>query len=277
MNNQATQSMYEDQKVISQYMEFHYGDSYFGVPNYPKQCADLCIKVCKDNGVPLEKALDLGCSVGRSTFELATAFEKVVGLDLSTGFITAAEQFQQEGTYEIAVPTEGHLSEKKALSLKALNLTDTVRRVNFAVEDAGKLDLSIYGRNDLIFCGNLIDRLSDPTEVLQNIHKYLNPKGIFVNVSPYTWLEVFSSKSKWVGGYVDQAGKEVKTHDGLKKILGATFKEVAEARDVEFVIRETKREYQHAFAHATFWQKIVDKKKGLLNSWKKNILFFSGG
>ena len=258
MNNQATQSMYEDQKVISQYMEFHYGDTYFGVPNFPKQCADLCIKVCKDNGVPLKKALDLGCAVGRSTFELATTFEKAVGLDLSTGFITAAKQFQQEGTYEIAVPTEGDLREKKTLSLKALNLAETASRANFAVEDAGKLDLGIYGGNDLIFCGNLIDRLSDPIEFLQNIHKYLNPKGIFVNVSPYTWLEDFSSKSKWVGGYVDQEGKEVKTHDGLKKILGATFKEVAEAKDVLFVLRETKRKYQYTLAHATFWQKIVD-------------------
>ena len=38
-------------------------------------------------GRPCRRALDMGCAVGRTTFELANAFEYVVGLDFSARFI----------------------------------------------------------------------------------------------------------------------------------------------------------------------------------------------
>ena len=167
MNNQTTQSMYDDQKVVSQYMEFHYGDAYFNVPNYPRACAEHCIKVCKENNVATKSALDLGCAVGRSSFELASAFDKVTGVDLSSGLISAAKKIQSEGDYPIAIPMEGDLVEKKTLSLKQLGLAETLPKVTFAVEDAGKLDIANYNSYDLIFCGNLIDRMSDPIDFLQ--------------------------------------------------------------------------------------------------------------
>jgi len=34
----------------------------------------------------MKKALDLGCAVGRSTFDLAKQYEEAVGIDLSARF-----------------------------------------------------------------------------------------------------------------------------------------------------------------------------------------------
>lgn len=58
-------SHYETDKLLSEYAEFHYGDTYFGVPNFSKALAKLAIAAMGNK--PSRKALDLGCASGRST------------------------------------------------------------------------------------------------------------------------------------------------------------------------------------------------------------------
>jgi hypothetical protein len=72
-------SQYETDKLLSEYAEFHYGDNYFGVPNFSKALADLAIRAM--GGKPARNALDLGCAAGRASFELARHFERVTGID----------------------------------------------------------------------------------------------------------------------------------------------------------------------------------------------------
>jgi 2-polyprenyl-3-methyl-5-hydroxy-6-metoxy-1,4-benzoquinol methylase len=47
---------------------------------------------CKSRGVPTTRALDIGCAVGRTSFELSKAFDAVIGIDYSHSFIGAAQQ-----------------------------------------------------------------------------------------------------------------------------------------------------------------------------------------
>lgn len=54
-------------------MGFHYGEDSLGVENYPAACSKLCIEKAKQHNVK-GRALDLGCSVGRTTIELAEHF-----------------------------------------------------------------------------------------------------------------------------------------------------------------------------------------------------------
>ena len=51
-------SNYETDKMLSEYAEFHYGDSYFGVANFPKALADIAIEAMAAK--PAHKALDIG-------------------------------------------------------------------------------------------------------------------------------------------------------------------------------------------------------------------------
>ncbi len=51
----------------------------------------LC-QFCKTRGVPTTRALDIGCAVGRTSFELSKAFDAVIGIDYSHSFIGAAQQ-----------------------------------------------------------------------------------------------------------------------------------------------------------------------------------------
>lgn len=77
---------YESDRQLSEYAEFHYGDTYFDVANFPQALAQLAIKTLGDR--PHSKALDLGCATGRASFELARHFDRVIGVDFSARFIT---------------------------------------------------------------------------------------------------------------------------------------------------------------------------------------------
>ncbi len=62
------ETMYETDTAVSQYCEAHYGQTYFGVENFPVKCARICLEYMHNR--PRKRALDLGCAVGRATFEL---------------------------------------------------------------------------------------------------------------------------------------------------------------------------------------------------------------
>lgn len=64
-----------------------------------------------------------------------------------------------------------------------------------------------------------------------------------------------NKKEFWLGGYKDENNKEVKTIDTLKEILGKHF-ELIHVENVEFVIKETQRKYQHSVAEVSVWRKI---------------------
>ena len=105
---------------------------------------------------------------------------------------------------------------------------------------------------DLVLAANLIDRLYDPRRFLETIHERLNPGGVLVVTSPYTWLEEFTKKENWLGG-VRQAGEPYWTLDALREILSRHFEPLDEPQNLEFVIRETRRKFQHTVAEVTAW------------------------
>ncbi len=73
--------------------------------------------------------------------------------------------------------------------------------------------------------------------------------------SPYTWLEEHTKKEEWVGGFKED-GENVSTLDGLKKVLSSHFKLIQGPQALPFVIRETRRKFQHTLSEVTIWEKI---------------------
>ena len=89
--------------------------------------------------------------------------------------------------------------------LSELGLDRVADRVEFFQGDATNLKPQFTGY-DLILAANLIDRLNDPKKFLETVHERLNPGGVLVITSPYTWLEEFTKKENWLGGY-SQSGR----------------------------------------------------------------------
>ena len=246
------EAMYETDAAVSQYCEAHYGQTYFGVENFPVECVRICLEFMQDR--PRRRALDLGCAVGRATFELAREFDVVTGLDFSARFIRIAHQMQQKGVIHYQLVEEGEIVSFHEKRLADFGLESLKDRVEFFQADAANLKAR-FSNYDLIYAGNLLDRLYDPGRFLENIQDRVNLGGLLVLTSPYTWLEEFTKREKWVGG-IRKDGEPYFTTQGLQESLSAHFRMIDQPRNIEFVIRETRRKFQHTISQMTVWERI---------------------
>ncbi|QWD80394.1 5-histidylcysteine sulfoxide synthase [Polynucleobacter sp. MWH-Spelu-300-X4] len=247
-------SSYETDAMVSMYDEFHYGDEAFGVPNFMKALSELSIDAHRQHGNGSQaRALDLGCATGRATFELAQVFDKVIGIDFSARFIQVGLRMAETGSIRYTIPEEGDLVSYHERRLDTLGLSGTAKKVEFWQGDACNLK-DIFTNFDLILAANLIDRLYSPRRFLDIVASRLNAGGLLVLASPYTWLEEYTKKSEWIGGF-KKDGESYTTLDGLKDILGSSFNLVEGPRAVPFTIRETRRKHQHTLSEVTVWKK----------------------
>lgn len=245
------QDQYETDFLAAQYCDAHYGEEHFGVPNFPVACARICLDLME--GREKGHALDLGCAVGRASFELARGgFRKVTGLDFSARFFRLATRMQEEGYLRYSMPEEGEIMSFHEIGLADLGLEDIRERVEFYQADACNLPDKFSGF-DLVLAANLIDRLYSPRRFLSTIHERMNPGGVLVLTSPYSWSEEFTKKEEWLGGY-REAGEPVWTLDVIKEALAPRFRLLGEPRQISFVIRETRRKFQHTIAEMTAWE-----------------------
>lgn len=243
---------YENDTTLAQYLEFNFGERWHGEANFPKALADAALSAM--DGRPLERALDIGCACGRTSFELARHFRHVDGIDFSHAFVNACQQVAREKRARYARPEEGELVTYQERTLDSLGLQEAAGRVAFHQGDACDLKPQFSGY-DLVLAGNLIDRLYQPSLFLETIHERINELGLLVIASPYTWLEEYTPKEHWVGGF-KKDGEDFSTFDGLKEMLAPHFRLLAEPRSLPFVIRETRNKFQHSFSELTVWEKI---------------------
>lgn len=242
---------YESDTLVAQYCDAHYGEEHFGVPNAPAACARVCLELME--GRTKGHALDLGCALGRSSFELARGgFRQVTGLDFSDSFCRLASRLQEEGGLRYALAEEGEIVSFREIVLADLGLDHVRQQVGFHRADACNLP-ELFTGYDLVLAANLIDRLHSPRRFLSTIQGRMNPGGVLVISSPYTWMEEHTSKGEWLGGY--REGEEpVWTLDGLREALKPHFRLLGEPRPLPFVIRETRRKFQHSIAELTAWE-----------------------
>ncbi len=246
-----TSSFYESDAAVEQYLLFHYGTPEQICPLLPEARAACgfpirCVKESLGD-IKLgksERALDLGCAVGRSSLELRRHFDEVVGIDFSGRFITAAQQMQRERHVAVCAHREGAVHDELSLDLSPDIRID---HVYFEQGDACALR-SDLGKFDFVLMANLIDRIPDPAKCLAGLPDLVHPKGWLVITSPYTWLEEYTPRAKWLDG------GERGTLDALKEFLMPAF-DLRRTFDLPFLIREHRRKYQWSIAEASVWQR----------------------
>ncbi len=247
-------NIYETDKLLAEYLLFHYGTPEEVLPHaggprealdYPARCVRECVDAAR---VPAAaRALDLGCAVGRSTFELARHCTEVVGIDFSRRFIDAADVLRTEGDLAFLRADEGALTTPCRAGVPP---EIDRQRVAFEVGDAMDLRAGL-GAFDVVLLANLIDRLRAPQRCLAQLPGLVKAGGQLIITSPYTWLEEFTPRANWLGGFA-RDGQPVKTRAGLEAALAEHFALVA-VRELPFLIREHARKFQWSVAEATIW------------------------
>ena len=254
-------NVYETLRLLDQYMLLHYGRDEDAMPYafgpkdaaaFPRRCAEWLVQQCGRFGIETTRALDIGCAVGGAAFELARSFPEVIGVDLSASFIAAANALKTEGRLEFKRHDEGEI---RADRVAVLAPGIDVGRVSFRQADACALPADLHGF-DAVLLANLLCRLPSPRACLERMggsRGVVRPGGLLMAVSPYTWMETFTPKDVWLGGFVRQ-GVTVRSIEGLHTLLDPDFELVDEA-EMPLLIREHARKFQYIVGHATAWRR----------------------
>jgi putative 4-mercaptohistidine N1-methyltranferase len=246
--------VYESDRYLNEYLLFHYGEAAevmaweFG-PRDAAGFAARCVSDCIELGAvgPEARALDLGCAVGRSSFELARYCTEVIGIDYSQSFIRAALEVRKNGRIHYDRTEEGVLTSRCVATVpEEIERT----RVHFEVGDALKLRASL-GDFDVVLAANLLCRLEDPIQLVLKFSQLVRAGGQLILVSPYSWSKEFTPMSKWLGGY-ENDGRRFETFVTLTKFLEPEF-ELVRTRELPFLIREHARKYQWNVSHGSVW------------------------
>lgn len=253
----AARRTYESEPLLGQYLSLHFGTAkellaglqpaveadvvlLASALDFPRRCGEAMVAFGEKVQSPFGRALDLGCAVGRSTFEMARRWRHVIGVDISASFIAAAQAMQAERHMEYTCKIEGDVQQSM---LATLGSNVDTSRVEFLVGDACALPAGV-GEVDAVLAANLLCRVPDPAACLCEISRVLAPGGLLMLTSPFTWLEEYTARECWVGG----RNPELRSASELKRALEREFEVVAEDQML-MAIRETARKFQLVVPH----------------------------
>lgn len=235
-------NIYETDKLVSEYLLFHYGtpDQILGWDHGPVSALGFPVRIAEQfSPGRADRALDLGCAVGRSTYELSRSAEEVIGIDFSQAFVEAATRMGLEKRATVERLEEAGITTPVELCLPA--------RVGQPVFEQGDaMDLrGDLGSFDRVLAANLLCRLPEPQRLLDRLPELVRPGGELVLTTPCTWLEEFTPPGNWPAGG---------TLAWLQRELAPAFL-LEDRRDEPFLIRETARKFQWTVALLTRWRR----------------------
>lgn len=246
-----TSSRYETQTALDEYLLFHYGSDDEQMPfdfgpkssaHFPIRCVTECLDVSILPSNP--RGLELGCAVGRSSFELARYCETVVAVDSSSSFISAARQIQREGLLEYSI-----LNEKGSTTKKVAKLPHGINPDCVAFRCCDVMDLFLESTSyHVVLAANLLCRLQNPSLFLALLPEVVSKGGQLILISPYSWSEEFTPQNHWI---VSEAKTPL---ESLQEKLENHF-DLHHIFDMPFLIREHWRKYQWGISQATIWRK----------------------
>ena len=253
----ATGQNYEDDALVSGYLLFHYGsveqvcagsEAAQWIPDTALQFPLATVWSTFENADAeqrVERALDLGCAVGRSTFELANLADEVIGVDFSEAFICAASRILNGESLRIRRADEGHCGEEIEISFPAAaELTEG--RVHFEAGDAINLRPHL-GAFDLVHAANLLCRLPNPRTFLDRLPELVRSGGQLVLATPCSWMTEFTPQ-------IEQPTADETTLDFLHRHLDEAF-EVISVQELPFAIREHSRKLQLSTSQTSLWRR----------------------
>jgi len=240
---------YESDEMLNRYLMMHWGednerfdDSFKTQVVFP-QVVELpiaCAELVRRFSTGKDRALDLGCAVGRTTFELAYDFKEMIGIDYSHQFIDAARHLQLHGTLKYNRKDQG----MQVTSLVAsVHPSIDRNRVRFEVGDACALPLTL-GDFDAVVLANVLCRLKTPVKCLermQGVNGLVKPGGILVMTTPFSWLPEYTPPENWLNSVEDIAA-----------IL--TDFELVHQQNLPFLLREHRRKFEYIIPLATVWK-----------------------
>lgn len=149
-------------------------------------------------------ALDIGCAVGRSTFEVATRTgELTLGIDLNFSLLRLAQTVLLEGRVQFPLKRTGIVYDQHEFDVHMPNRNN----VDFWACDASALPFDSEHFN-FISALNVLDTVNSPVAFLKSIDDALATNGALLLSTPYDWSPPVPLQN-WLGGH-----SQYQTHKG---------------------------------------------------------------
>ena len=158
---------------------------------------------CLDAGLdltgtaPQSPVLDIGCSVGRTSFELAKRSDGLVlGIDTHMPMLRMARQVLETGLVRYPRRRVGIVYDRREFEVEF----DEAERVDFWACDAMALPFRDSGFGTAVAL-NVIDCVNAPRDFLAGLSRLLRAGGTGVLSTPYDWSTGATPLETWIGGH----------------------------------------------------------------------------
>ena len=183
---------YNSYAMLSSYLWSHYSEFFNGsvaTDAYKKWAAGFTAQE--------GWALDIGCAVGRLTFEMSKTHDRAVGIDTSISFIRAARDLVSRKRLEFDLIMEGNIMERQSCDLDpGFEFGNT----EFVVADAMALPFRshCFATTSSV---NILEKVPDPAKHLSEANRVMEKAcARFLFSDPFSWDEAVSRTDLWLGG-----------------------------------------------------------------------------
>ena len=243
----------------------HYGDFDPAEPENPSMKPGSILTIFEKalqlpHTIPDEMIIDMGCGVGRSSFELAEVHDfPVLGIDLNFGMLRSATQIFKDNQYTYPKRKTGVVFETRQFPVHFPRKD----QVDFWVCDA----LNLPFKNNSFSLGlsfNLIDCVPNPVMLLREIARVMKKNSNIILTSPYDWSEGTTPYENWVGGHSQRSKFKGDPEKIFKTLFASTndtpalcegMEIMAEIADLPWSVRLHDHSMVHYFLHMVHLRK----------------------
>ena len=239
----------KDEALLSTYMDLHYGAGEMPYPLADSAATesfwDVAVSMAQpENGERPQASLDLGCSVGRYTFEMARVTDVAVGVDLNFRAVASAAGLSRTREVRYGRRVRGKRYEEIQVPYSP------PENVLFLVADA--LDPPFSAESfDLVAGLNLIDNVRYPLVLVGQMDALLKHGGCLILCSPYEWRHDICDPAEWLENDIYDAPSMVRKIliGDLFPQMGLRYRVQKECSDIPWVLRHHDRYWSLFLIH----------------------------
>ncbi|MEE4217490.1 MAG: methyltransferase domain-containing protein [Xanthomonadales bacterium] len=246
---------------LSIYCWGHYADlDPAEVPRQPQSAIATLLEDCAADTLPLSApSIDLGCSVGRSSFELAaTTTGMVLGVDLNFAMLRKAQKILIDRKLSYERRRIGIVYDRRAYPVELPN----AELVDFWACDILALPFG-GGLFNSALALNVFDCVNSPASFLAVLQGLLAGGGKAVIATPYDWTPGATPVENWIGGHSQRQELAGSAEAMLRRLLNeqsgssatAELEIKHEVDAARWLTRLHDRSTVHYQAHAIVLQK----------------------
>jgi SAM-dependent methyltransferase/uncharacterized protein YbaR (Trm112 family) len=187
---------------LSTYAFDHYGDLDHEESTHPSVSPGSIVKLLRGGLPPMDSVvrgpvIDIGCAVGRTSFELAKARDEIVlGVDLNFGMLKTAATILEKGYVSYPRRRAGISFDRRRFPA----VFEKAGNVDFWVCDATALPFSDQTFSEGVSL-NVLDCVWSPYDHLKELGRMLMPGGNALVSTPYDWTANATPVEAWLGGH----------------------------------------------------------------------------